>query len=56
MPQPDELARYLRALHDEYVDKINRAVAAHREDLIQELTDAYAEEALAAMTAAPPLV
>jgi hypothetical protein len=51
MPQPDELARYLRALHDDYVDKVNRAVADNREDLIKDLTDAYADEALAAMTA-----
>lgn len=52
MPAPDDLSRYLRELHDDYVDKINRLVAENREDLIQGLVDAYTEEALAAMTTA----
>jgi hypothetical protein len=46
---PEELSGRLRDLHDAYVDKINRLVAQDREDLIQELTDAYTEEALALM-------
>jgi hypothetical protein len=52
VPAPDDLSRYLRELHDDYVDKINRLVAENREDLIQGLVDAYTEEALAAMTTA----
>jgi hypothetical protein len=47
---PDDLHRHLRDLHDAYIDKVNRLVAENREDLIQELVDAYTEEALAAMT------
>ena len=51
MSTPEDLSRHLRDLHDAYVDKVNRLVAEGREDLIQELVDAYSEEALAAMTA-----
>jgi hypothetical protein len=57
VPTPEDLSRHLRDLHDAYVDKVNRLVAEGREDLIQELVDAYSDEALAAMTgsAAPSL-
>jgi hypothetical protein len=55
VPTPEDLSRQLRDLHDAYVDKVNRLVAEGREDLIQELVDAYSDEALAAMTAAPSL-
>jgi hypothetical protein len=52
---PEDLSRHLRDLHDAYVDKVNRLVAEGREDLIQELVDAYSDEALAAMSSAPSL-
>lgn len=43
--------RYLRELHEAYIDKVNRLVAEDREDLIPEAVDAYAEEALRAIAA-----
>jgi hypothetical protein len=43
----DSLADSLRALHDHYVDAVNRAVAADRYDLVEELVADYPEEALA---------
>jgi hypothetical protein len=46
---PRDLSQYLRDLHDAYVDKVNRLVAEDREDLIQEVVDTYAEEALQAI-------
>ena len=49
MSAPRDLSQYLRDLHDAYVDKVNRLVAEDREELIQEVVDAYAEEALQAI-------
>ena len=43
----DPLADSLRALHDHYVDAVNRAVAADRYDLVAGLVADYPEEALA---------
>ena len=37
----------LRALHEHYVDAVNRAVAAGRDDLVAELGADYPDEALA---------
>jgi hypothetical protein len=37
----------LRALHEHYVDAVNRAVAADRDDLVAELVADYPDEALA---------
>ena len=39
----------LRALHEHYVDAVNRAVAADRDDLVAELVADYPNEALALM-------
>jgi len=35
----------LRALHDDYVWKVNAAVAEGRDDLVRRLSDEYVEEA-----------
>ena len=45
----DSLADRLRELHERYVDAVNRAVAADRDDLVAELVADYPEEALALM-------
>ena len=49
----DSLADRLRALHEHYVDAVNRAVAADRNDLVAELVADYPEEALALMAPCP---
>ena len=49
----DSLAERLRALHEHYVDAVNRAVAADRYDLVAELVADYPEEALALMAPCP---
>lgn len=46
----DALADELRALRDGYVERTNQAVAEGREDLVQELSDEYADRALALIT------
>ena len=51
----DSLADSLRALHEHYVDAVNRAVAADRYDLVAELVADYPEEALALMAPCPAL-
>jgi hypothetical protein len=52
MPMPDATFIRLRALHQEYAEKVNRLVAEDREDLIPEAVAAYADEALDTITAA----
>ena len=49
----DSLADSLRALHEHYVDAVNRAVAADRYDLVAELVADYPDEALALMAPCP---
>ena len=49
----DPLADSLRALHEHYVDAVNRAVAADRDDLVAELVADYPEEALALIAPCP---
>ena len=49
----DPLVERLRALHEHYVDAVNRAVAADRYDLVAELVADYPEEALALMAPCP---
>jgi hypothetical protein len=44
----DELTAWLTVLHEEYVTKVNAAIAGDREDLIPELAEEWAEEALLA--------
>jgi hypothetical protein len=43
---PDQLTERLRRLHDEHVELVNMAVAEGREDLVQELSDSYVNQAL----------
>ena len=52
----DELTASLARLHDEHVEQVNAAVGEGREDLLQELSDSYVEEAMTLMAAAglPP--
>jgi hypothetical protein len=52
-----ELTAQLRQLHDDHVERANAAVAEGREDLLQELSDSYVEQAMALMTGAgtPPV-
>jgi hypothetical protein len=52
MPIPDVTFMRLRALHQEYAEKVNRLVAEDREDLIPEAVATYADEALGVITAA----
>jgi len=51
-----ELTVRLTRLHDDHVERVNAAVGEGREDLLQELSDSYVEQAMALMTAAglPP--
>lgn len=48
----DGLTDHLRRLHDVHAERINQALDSGREDLAYELSDAYADEALRAITAA----
>jgi hypothetical protein len=52
MSVPDATFLRLRALHQEYTEKVNRLVAEDREDLIPDAVATYAEEALHEITAA----
>jgi hypothetical protein len=45
MPAEPDLTARLRALHDDYVWRVNAAVAEGREDLAQEMSDDYVDEA-----------
>jgi hypothetical protein len=51
-----ELTARLTRLHDDHVERVNAAVGEGREDLVQELSDSYVEQAMALMTTAglPP--
>jgi hypothetical protein len=49
-PFDGALVDRLRALHEHYVDAVNRAVEAGRDDLVAELVADYPDEALAVMT------
>jgi hypothetical protein len=46
MPADPEQTVRLHELHDDYVWKVNAAVAEGREDLIRRLSDEYVEEAV----------
>jgi hypothetical protein len=52
-----ELTAQLARLHDEHVEQANAAVAEGREDLLQEISDSYVEQAMSLMTGAgmPPV-
>ena len=43
----------LRDLHDEYVEAVNRAVAEHRDDLVDDLAAEYPDRALALLSEFP---
>ncbi len=47
---PEDLTGYLRRLHDDHVEQVNMALAEGREDLVQELSDSYMDQSLAAIT------
>jgi hypothetical protein len=54
-PQPDPLlGDALRALHEEYVDAVNRAAAEGRDDLVVDLVARYPGEALGLMVGPLP--
>lgn len=60
-PAPDavdggELSARLTRLHDDHVERVNAAVGEGREDMLQELSDSYVEQAMTLMTTAglPP--
>jgi dihydroneopterin aldolase len=40
----------LSEMHDHYIEAVNSAVADGRYDLVEELADAYADEALRQLT------
>jgi hypothetical protein len=48
----DVLTLRLRRLHELHAEKVNQAIDEGREDLARELSDAYADQALRAITAA----
>jgi hypothetical protein len=45
-----ELTERLSRLYDDHVEKLNMALAEDRDDLVQELSDSYMDEALHLMT------
>ena len=47
-PAPS-IVENLQSLHEEYVDAVNRAVAEDRDDVVEDLAAAYADEAAAIM-------
>ena len=48
---PDELTELLRRLYDDHVEQLNMALSEDREDLVQQLSDDYMDQALRLMTA-----
>ena len=54
MPSDPRQTARLRELHQDFAWKVNAAVAAGRHDLIDSLSDEYAEEAVRLITGAPP--
>jgi hypothetical protein len=52
MSSPTGVVEELHALHESYTFKVNAAVASDQWDLVSELTDAYYEDAQAALSAA----
>ena len=48
---PDELTERLRRLYDDHVEQVNMALGEDREDLVQQLSDDYMDQALRLMTA-----
>jgi hypothetical protein len=50
--EPNESAR-LKALHEAYIWRVNAAVQAGRDSVVQDLMDEYLDEGLASLTAGP---
>jgi flagellar motor component MotA len=48
---PDELTQLLRRLYDDHVEQVNMALSEDREDLAQQLSDDYIDQALRLITA-----
>jgi hypothetical protein len=53
MPADPQQTIRLHQLHDEYVWKVNAAVAEGREDLVRRLSDEYVDEALRILAEGP---
>ena len=47
----DVLTDSLRTLHDDYVEMVNMAIDEGRDHSVQQLSDCYADDALALLTA-----
>jgi hypothetical protein len=45
------IVRYLQLLHDDYAFRVNAAVAEGRDDLVEQLAEAYFHEATRAIMA-----
>ena len=54
MPAAPRQTARLRELHQDFAWKVNAAVAAGRDDLVDALCEEYAEEAVRVLTGAPP--
>jgi hypothetical protein len=54
MPADPRQTAQLRELHQDFAWKVNAAIAAGREDLVDGLCEEYAEEAVRLLTGAPP--
>jgi hypothetical protein len=54
MPADPRQTARLRELHQDFVWKVNAAVAAGRDDLVDALCEEYAEEAVGLLTGARP--
>jgi hypothetical protein len=50
--QSEPIVEYLRRLNEQYIELVNCAVDEGRDDLAQQFADAYADEALRAITEA----
>jgi hypothetical protein len=48
---PDELTERLRKLYEDHVEQVNMALGEDREDLVQDLSDSYVDQALRLITA-----
>jgi hypothetical protein len=47
----EDLTERLRRLHDDHVEKVNMALGEDRDDLVQDLSDSYMDQALRLITA-----
>ena len=54
MPADPRQTARLRELHQDFAWKVNAAVAAGRDDLVDALCEEYTEEAVRLLTGAPP--